>query len=83
MRLTIPQVIMMNHAAHVNQKRAEESAKRKDGDASTGSGKRVSEMDSTEYARYFANLGGTVNVIPAAQKETSCVSPSAEEPSSP
>jgi hypothetical protein len=65
MSLTVPQIIMLNHAADVNWKRSEErSAAKKEQKAKEDdnpivfAGKRADELDSDEFALY---LGASVH----------------------
>jgi len=57
LRLTVPQVLMLNHAAWVNQKRSEERVKAKeadkDGKDPVWCGKKVDELNSDEFAAYW------------------------------
>ena len=59
MRLTLPQIIMLNHAAWVNQKRSEEKANQKRTEPEViepvYKGKKITEMDSDEFGRYWSS----------------------------
>lgn len=65
MRLTVPQIIMLNHAAWYNQKRIEYSIEQKYGkqgermaipeEQPTYNGKPIDELDSNQWASYFNN----------------------------
>jgi len=63
MCLTLPQIIMLNHASWVNQARSEERFKKKQeaekhqtlpNDPVVFRGKRVSELDSDEFMAYWS-----------------------------
>lgn len=61
MKLTMPQIIMLNHAAWVNKERAERrhAAKRdKEGSKKqrTWRGKDVRELDSNEFGKYWGKV---------------------------
>lgn len=64
-KLTLPQIIMLNHGAFVNQKRGEEryektkkkedkKKKAEEDDPIVYGNKRLSELTSDEYMAYFA-----------------------------
>lgn len=62
MRLTIPQIIMLNHGAHINQLRSdariEERRKQQDKEEQNPPvfmGKRADELNSEEMAAYFGS----------------------------
>lgn len=61
MKMTMPQIIMLNHAASVNAKKSGldrlSSDKPDDNDVVTvgGKHKRLSEMDSKDYAEYYSD----------------------------
>lgn len=56
MRLTWPQILMLNHAAWVNGKRFDESRnKATNGDAPVMGNKRLEELNSDEMAQYYAD----------------------------
>lgn len=61
MSLTMPQIIMLNHAASVNSKRMEQRMKRKhtttdnqEGYEPVYNGKTLDEMTSDEMVQYYA-----------------------------
>lgn len=58
MSLTLPQMILMNHAAWVNQKRSEEKAEQRKNepevlDPVVHKGKKVTELNSDEFGAYW------------------------------
>ena len=72
MSRTLPQIILLNHAAWVNSKRTDERLKRKreeeerkaeeqrkldDEDPIVWRGKRLSEMNSDEMMAYYGDFG--------------------------
>ena len=65
MRLTIPQIIMLNHGAHVNQLRSDAriEARRKQQDKEeenpvVWNGKRANELNSQELMAYWGQQDG-------------------------
>lgn len=59
-KLTLPQIVMLNHAADVNHKRAEERIKAKEQAKKQGvenpvvfGGKRVDELGTEDFIRYW------------------------------
>ncbi len=58
MRLTVPQIIMLNHAAFVNQKRSEARVKtQKDGEERVSyNGKDLGDLTTDELAAYFGGV---------------------------
>lgn len=69
MKMTMPQLIMLNHAAWVNYKRMESrseakttenkrQAERDEKDPIVFKGKRMSEMDSLDMQQYYGGMFG-------------------------
>jgi hypothetical protein len=73
MQMTLPQIMILNHAAWVNSQRSDERYKRKrereekiaaeqkkrdEEDPVVWNGKRLSEMNSDEWAQYYGDAGG-------------------------
>lgn len=60
MRMTLPQIVMLNHAATVNAKRVEIRVKAKSNkdkqDPVVHNNKRLSELDSNDMASYYADI---------------------------
>lgn len=59
LRLTLPQMIMVNHAAHVNHLRVEARVKSKqvarDKESQMWHGKHISELNTDEYLSYLSS----------------------------
>jgi hypothetical protein len=61
MRMTMPQILMLNHAAWVNSERckkrvdhmSKKQKKQDDEDPTVWRGKRLSEMNSDELGKYY------------------------------
>jgi hypothetical protein len=66
MRLTIPQIIMLNHGAHINWLRSEERSKQRSADKQKAednpivfNGKTVDQLTGPEFAAYWnTGMGG-------------------------
>lgn len=61
MRRTLPQIVLLNHAATVNSKRMDARIKAKDapkdeGDEPVWHGKKLSEMNSDEMTAYYSDF---------------------------
>lgn len=70
LKLTYPQIILMNHAAEVNRKRMDERIRERRGDGKgdlpggleepTIEGKKVSEVTTEEYLKHLGQSDGVV-----------------------
>ncbi len=61
MGLTVPQIVMMNHAAYINNKRLESRSKNRQTEEHSSSeivmnGKKLEELTSEEQMRYYSDL---------------------------